>query len=203
MDRYGKAEAWTLQATAEEAASWLYRLDRGEDGVERGFAQWVMRSRRHVREALFMWALRSELKRFDWARLPLSASPARACRRWTRTRRTSAVIGMAILAAAAAAMVIHRNPTIASHRNPEHQGSNLVFTGQSVGQAVAEFNRHNATQLVVADPAIANWQFSGVFPASDPDLFAAALAESLQIQVVLPQGQEVIRLERRKEPMYR
>jgi len=51
----------------------------------------------------------------------------------------------------------------------------LTFDSRSVQDAAVQFNRRNATQIVIDDPAIANLRVGGKFYAGDPAGFVAAL----------------------------
>lgn len=51
----------------------------------------------------------------------------------------------------------------------------LAFQGETLADAVQEFNRYNQRQITIADPAILNRQVGGNFSTSDLDGFAAAL----------------------------
>lgn len=59
----------------------------------------------------------------------------------------------------------------------------LQFRGESLREAVTEFNRYNRRQLRIADAAIAPLRVGGTFNATDPESFAAALATAFEIQV--------------------
>ena len=59
----------------------------------------------------------------------------------------------------------------------------LVFTGQTLAEAVAEFNRYNSCRLVIADPAVAELQVGGTFSATDLDSFIVALDRTLHVRV--------------------
>jgi ferric-dicitrate binding protein FerR (iron transport regulator) len=63
---------------------------------------------------------------------------------------------------------------------------------------VAEFNRYNRRQMVIADPAIANRRVGGGFDANDIDSFILALEHSFDIRAypnpVEQPDAEVIRL---------
>jgi transmembrane sensor len=58
----------------------------------------------------------------------------------------------------------------------------LEFRGESLGEAVAEFNRYNLRQLTLADPALAGLRVGGNFDATDPESFAAALASAFSLR---------------------
>jgi len=74
----------------------------------------------------------------------------------------------------------------------------LWFERQTLADVVAEFNRYNRRQLVIADPSIANLRIGGGFEATDPESFVAALERTLGVRAFpsTPGGSEpdVIRL---------
>lgn len=51
----------------------------------------------------------------------------------------------------------------------------LIFRDDSLGAAVAEFNRYSATPILVLDPRIAALKVSGVFNTDRPEHFVAAV----------------------------
>ncbi len=57
----------------------------------------------------------------------------------------------------------------------------LHFQGQTLGQAVAEFNRYNSSRLVIRSPSLASVRIGGNFDAIDTDSFVAALNRSFGI----------------------
>jgi transmembrane sensor len=59
----------------------------------------------------------------------------------------------------------------------------LQFRGDSLGEAVAEFNRYNRRQLRLANPSLARLRVGGTFNATDPESFAAALASAFNLRV--------------------
>jgi transmembrane sensor len=74
----------------------------------------------------------------------------------------------------------------------------LIFERQTLAEVVAEFNRYNRRQMVIADPAIAGRRVGGGFEATDIDSFIAALEHSFGIRAfpspVENPDAEVIRL---------
>ncbi|MBX5463294.1 MAG: FecR domain-containing protein [Steroidobacteraceae bacterium] len=58
----------------------------------------------------------------------------------------------------------------------------LVFSGETLGAAAAEFNRYNHKRLVIADPSIATLKIGGAFNATNPDEFAAALETTADVR---------------------
>jgi transmembrane sensor len=59
----------------------------------------------------------------------------------------------------------------------------LQFRGDSLGEAITEFNRYNRRQLKLADASLARLRVGGTFNATDPESFAAALASAFNLQV--------------------
>lgn len=74
----------------------------------------------------------------------------------------------------------------------------LWFERQRLADVVAEFNRYNRRQMVIADPAIADLRIGGGFEATDPDSFIAALERTLGVRAFPAPpdegGPDVIRL---------
>ena len=58
----------------------------------------------------------------------------------------------------------------------------LWFERQRLADVVAEFNRYNRRQMVIADPAIADLRIGGGFEATDPESFIAALERTFGIR---------------------
>ena len=58
----------------------------------------------------------------------------------------------------------------------------LWFERQTLKDVVAEFNRYNRRQMVIADPAIENLRIGGGFEATDPESFIAALERTLGVR---------------------
>ena len=58
----------------------------------------------------------------------------------------------------------------------------LRFNGETLGEAVAEFNRYNRRQLKLADASLATLRVGGNFVATDPESFAAALVSAFSLR---------------------
>ncbi len=67
----------------------------------------------------------------------------------------------------------------------------LVFKYATLAAAVAEFNRYNSEQLVIADPAIAKLTIVGTFPDNQVDAFIDA-AQTIFGLKVKPHGNEIV-----------
>ena len=88
--------------------------------------------------------------------------------------------GESAFASTARVTIQHPPPAqISSTLAWEHR--ELTFQGESLGQAVAEFNRYNGRRLVIEDPSIDSLQIGGKFEALDVASFTAALQRSFEI----------------------
>lgn len=72
-------------------------------------------------------------------------------------------------------------PTI--ERKLAWRGGRLDLSGETLGEAVAEFNRYSPTPIVVEDQAIASQRLFGVFRLDDPEGFARTAAVTLGASV--------------------
>jgi transmembrane sensor len=70
----------------------------------------------------------------------------------------------------------------------------LAFQGETLDDAVQEFNRYNQRQITIADPSIVKVQVGGIFLTTDPDSFIAALQRSFGIRVQVGDDNGDIRL---------
>lgn len=59
----------------------------------------------------------------------------------------------------------------------------LQFRGDSLADAIEEFNRYNRRHLRLADASLAPLRVGGTFNATDPESFAAALASTFNLRV--------------------
>jgi len=59
----------------------------------------------------------------------------------------------------------------------------LIFNGETLSEAVAEFNRYNRRQLVITDAELASKTIGGAFKATNPDRFATALEKMFRVDV--------------------
>jgi transmembrane sensor len=67
----------------------------------------------------------------------------------------------------------------------------LYLETETVGEAVAEFNRRNRLQLQVDDPSIARWHLCCEFDAADPEAFAKQIAAAGD-SILLVNGQNIL-----------
>lgn len=76
-------------------------------------------------------------------------------------------------------------------RKLEWRYGKIDLAGETLREAVADFNRYNDRKLVIADPRIADERFYGVFNTGGPDAFAAAVGASLGVEVEV-RGDQII-----------
>jgi transmembrane sensor len=70
----------------------------------------------------------------------------------------------------------------------------IVLEGETLDDAVAQFNRYNTRKLVISDPDLAEEKLVGQFRATEPLTFADAVATTLGATVV--EDRDTIRLSR-------
>jgi transmembrane sensor len=63
------------------------------------------------------------------------------------------------------------------------QNQMLVFDGDTLADVVAQFNRYNERQLVIADPHLATIQIGGYFRPTNLDAFIGVLQSDFEIRV--------------------
>lgn len=69
--------------------------------------------------------------------------------------------------------------SVAIDRSLAWRSGQLIFDGDTLGAAAAEFNRYNRVQVRIDDPALASEKFVGRFRTNEPDAFAKAAATIL------------------------
>lgn len=87
--------------------------------------------------------------------------------------------GHAVTVSEDAAIVAEAGKALDIDRRLAWRDGKIDLRGQSLSDAVAEFNRYNGQKLVIGDPAIASAPLYGVFRTDDPAGFAGAVAASL------------------------
>jgi transmembrane sensor len=61
----------------------------------------------------------------------------------------------------------------------------LQFAGETLDEAVTQFNRYNEKQLRIDDPEIRNRPVGGTFSARDPERFANMIEKSLEVRHIM------------------
>jgi len=78
-------------------------------------------------------------------------------------------------------VVVKRQPPSYIARRLSWTSGRITFDGETLAEAVREFNRYNHRHLSIADPAIASRQVGGSFDATDPESFVAALEKNFGV----------------------
>jgi transmembrane sensor len=73
----------------------------------------------------------------------------------------------------------------------------LVFAGETVEDALAEFNRYNLRQLRVSDAGVAGWHVGGRFVTTDPQGFVSVLERMYPLRAVVAKDSGNVMLVRR------
>lgn len=68
----------------------------------------------------------------------------------------------------------------------------LEFRGETLGQAVEEFNRYNRRQIRLSAHTLGELRVGGSFSATDPESFADALASAFKLRVALDNANEIV-----------
>jgi transmembrane sensor len=87
---------------------------------------------------------------------------------------------------------IHAINASEASRRLAWQTGELSFQGETLGEAIAEFNRYNHRRLKVQDPAIAKLQIGGNFQVLDVDSFVDAVQRSFDLTVEVTDDGSVV-----------
>lgn len=68
----------------------------------------------------------------------------------------------------------------------------IILNSEPLSDAVAEFNRYNARQIVLADPALGASQLVGGFQVDQPETFARAVHTALNVPVSIQDDRIII-----------
>ena len=97
------------------------------------------------------------------------------------------------------AAVLHSDHIAVSRVEPQQLERRFAWTsgqiqlrGETLEEAVNEFNRYNRRQLRLADAALGELRVGGTFNATDPDSFAAALASTFGLRVDAAQPDAIV-----------
>jgi transmembrane sensor len=102
---------------------------------------------------------------------------------WTGQARARLVAGeRSFLPYNAAQITVARQPQEIQRKLAWRDG-NLVFTRQNLGEAVADFNRYSARQIVIADPALERERIFGQYRIDAPEQFAKDIGAYLNVPV--------------------
>lgn len=97
----------------------------------------------------------------------------------------------AFLAHEATAIPVLRQPAEVSRRLAWREGK-LVLENQTLGEAVADFNRYSPKTIVIKDPALRDKRLIGQYQLDEPELFARDIAMILDVPVAITADKIVI-----------
>ena len=111
------------------------------------------------------------------------------------TRRDAAVIVTPLTRLAAGEALVLQGSSGRKQQLPRNEvdrrlawtTGHLLFEGESVGEAAAEFDRYNRRQLIVGDAQIGSLQIGGEFDTTNPDSFISALERTYPLRAVVDQ----------------
>jgi transmembrane sensor len=102
---------------------------------------------------------------------------------WTGQARARLVAGeRSFVPYNAAQITVARQPEEIQRKLAWRDG-NLAFTRQTLGEAVADFNRYSARQIVIASPALASARIFGQYRIDAPEQFAKDIGAYLDVPV--------------------
>jgi transmembrane sensor len=99
--------------------------------------------------------------------------------------------GDVVVAKADSMSVLKRAPQELSNELGWRRGV-LIFKHTVLSEAAAEFNRYNATKLIIATPSIAKVEIGGTFPSDDVAAFARVARDLLKLHVEFEDREVVI-----------
>lgn len=80
-----------------------------------------------------------------------------------------------------AGVLVRRGPALKAEERLAWRSGYLAFDDTRLQDAVAEFNRYNSRQLVIADPALADMRIGGNLRANNVDAFVRVLEQGFPI----------------------
>lgn len=81
-----------------------------------------------------------------------------------------------------AGVLVHRESVAQASERLSWRTGTLMFRDETLADAVAEFNRYNVRQIVIADPSVAALKIEGNFRATNVDAFVRLLSEGFPVQ---------------------
>jgi transmembrane sensor len=79
------------------------------------------------------------------------------------------------------------------------QGGQISFQGETLAEAIGEFNRYSRRQMALADPELGTLRVGGSFKTTDIDSFAAALQSSFGLHAD-EEGRDILVIRREPRP---
>lgn len=103
------------------------------------------------------------------------------------------------LSAGQRSFVPNRTSVIAVAQEPQEvqrrlawRGGKLVFTRQTLGEAVADFNRYSSKKIIIAEPSLANKRIFGQYQIDAPEQFAKDIGAYLNVPIEVSNGSIII-----------
>lgn len=87
-----------------------------------------------------------------------------------------------IARAGEAGVLVRRESVAQAGERLSWRTGTLMFRDETLADAVAEFNRYNVRQIVIADPSVAALKIEGNFRATNVDAFVRLLSEGFPVQ---------------------
>jgi len=88
-----------------------------------------------------------------------------------------------------AGVLVQREAVSATQDHLSWRTGTLTFRDQTLGEAVAEFNRYNERQIVIRDPAVAQLRIEGNFRATNVDAFVRLLESGFRVRASTDENQ--------------
>lgn len=117
----------------------------------------------------------------------------------TAQRRLVTAGEHAFLAHDAKAIPVTRQPDEVKRRLAWREGK-LVLSRQTLGEAVADFNRYSPKTIVIVDPALQDKRLVGQYQLDAPELFAKDVSTILDVPVLITSAKILIGRERDSHP---
>jgi transmembrane sensor len=107
---------------------------------------------------------------------------------WNRTGKNKRVL----LSRGEQAVVPETGPDLKATRAPADierklawRSGKVIFTNQTLGEAVADFNRYSPRKIVIGDPAIGRMTFIGQYAVDAPEVFAKDVSTYLGVPLMV------------------
>jgi transmembrane sensor len=107
---------------------------------------------------------------------------------WNRTGKNRRVL----LSRGEQAVVSETGPDLKATRAPADierklawRSGKVIFANQTLGEAVADFNRYSPRKIVIGDPAIGRMTFIGQYAVDAPEVFAKDVSTYLGVPLMV------------------
>jgi len=193
--RFSPADGITVELNTDSRIGWRQSGLGCELWLERGEAALSIESRDgaaallHCAGQAMLLAPGSYNARDDGASAALMVIEGRATVRGTAT---AARPGEAIRLEPGRARLIAASPEAIEAAAAWRRGE-IVFNGETLGAALAEYNRYLEHKLVPADPSVAALRIGGRFETARPEAFLGAIESALGLEAVRRESDVLLR----------